>query len=56
MTETQEEFVRPEDRRQQLLEASDRYVAELLAEVGEPSSEEIARNIARSLSRRTEPA
>ena len=42
--------VRAELRRQQLLEETDRYLAELLEEVGEPSPSAIAR--ADTLSRR----
>jgi post-segregation antitoxin (ccd killing protein) len=42
--------VRDELRRQQLREEADRYVAELIDEVGEPSAKAIAR--AEALSRR----
>jgi post-segregation antitoxin (ccd killing protein) len=46
--------VRAELRRQQLLEETDRYLAELLEEVGEPSPGAIAR--ADALSRRIRSA
>jgi post-segregation antitoxin (ccd killing protein) len=46
--------VRAELRRQQLLEETDRYLAELLEEVGEPSPRAIAR--ADALSRRIRSA
>lgn len=53
-----QEAVRVELRRRQLLEETDRYLAELLEEVGEPSAEESARAraLALRLSRRSERA
>jgi len=49
-SELLQEAVRAELRRQELLEATDRYVAELINDVGEPSAVAIAR--AEALSRR----
>ena len=49
-SELLQEAVRAELRRQALLEQSDRYVAEVIGELGEPSAEAIAR--AEALSRR----
>ena len=53
-----QEAVRVEIKRRQLLEESDRFLAELIAEVGEPSPEETARaqGIARRLAQRAERA
>ena len=50
--------VRVEVRRRELLDATDDYLSELLAEVGGPSIEEAARaeQIARRLSRRADRA
>lgn len=45
-----QEAVRVELRRQQLLEATDEYLTDLLDEVGEPDSEETAR--AQAIARR----
>ena len=42
-SELLQEAVRAELRRQELLERADEYVAELVAEVGEPSPRELAR-------------
>ena len=42
-SELLQDAVRAELRRQQLLEETDRYLAELLEEVGEPSPSAIAR-------------
>jgi hypothetical protein len=42
-SELLQEAVRAEVRRQDLLEHTDAYLAELVAEVGEPSSQELAR-------------
>jgi hypothetical protein len=42
-SELLQEAVRAELRRQELLERTDEYVAELVAEVGEPSPRELAR-------------
>jgi post-segregation antitoxin (ccd killing protein) len=42
-SELLQEAVRAEVRRQELLEAADEYIAELLAEVGEPSPEQLER-------------
>ncbi len=57
-SELLQEAVRVEIRRRRLAEASDDYLAELLAEVGEPGAGETARaqEIARRLSRRAERA
>jgi post-segregation antitoxin (ccd killing protein) len=41
-SELLQEAVRAEVRRQELLEAADEYITELLAEVGEPSPEDEA--------------
>lgn len=49
-SELLQEAVRAEVRRQNLLEETDRYLAELIEHVGEPSAEAIAR--AEALSRR----
>ncbi len=49
-SELLQEAVRVEVRRQELLEASEEYLVELLAEVGQPSPEETAR--AEALTRR----
>ncbi len=49
-SELLQEAVRAELRRQALLEQSDRYVAAVIGELGEPSAEAIAR--AEALSRR----
>ncbi len=49
-SELLQDAVRAELRRQTLLEETDRYLAELIEEVGEPSAEAIAR--AEALSRR----
>ena len=49
-SELLQEAVRSELRRQALLEETDRYVAELIDEVGEPSQQALAR--AAALSRR----
>ena len=53
-SELLQDAVRAELRRQQLLEETDRYLAELLEEVGEPSPSAIAR--ADALSRRIRSA
>jgi hypothetical protein len=42
-SELLQEAVRVELRRQELLEQTDEYLAELVAEVGEPSPREVAR-------------
>jgi post-segregation antitoxin (ccd killing protein) len=42
-SELLQEAVRAELRRQELLERTDEYLAELVAEVGEPSPREVAR-------------
>jgi post-segregation antitoxin (ccd killing protein) len=42
-SELLQEAVRAELRRQELLEKTDTYLAELVAEVGEPSARELAR-------------
>ncbi len=42
-SELLQEAVRAELRRQELLEQTDSYLAELIAEVGEPSPRELAR-------------
>ena len=42
-SELLQEAVRAELRRQELLEHTDSYLAELVAEVGEPSARELAR-------------
>jgi hypothetical protein len=42
-SELLQEAVRAELRRQELLERTDEYLAELVAEVGEPSPRELAR-------------
>lgn len=42
-SELLQEAVRAELRRQELLEHTDTYLAELVAEVGEPSARELAR-------------
>ena len=42
-SELLQEAVRAEVRRQELLAAGDEYLTELLAEVGEPSPDELAR-------------
>jgi hypothetical protein len=42
-SELLQEAVRAELRRQELLEQSDAYLAELVAEVGEPSPRELSR-------------
>ncbi len=57
-SELLQEAVRVEVRRRRLAEASDDYLTELLAEVGEPGPVETARaqEIARRLSRRAERA
>ena len=49
-SELLQEAIRVEVRRQELLEASDDYITELLAEVGQPTPEETAR--AEALTRR----
>lgn len=49
-SELLQDAVRAELRRQELLEEAERYVAELIEDVGEPSAEAIAR--AEGLSRR----
>lgn len=49
-SELLQDAVRAELRRQELLEETERYVAELIEEVGPPSAEAIAR--AEALSRR----
>jgi len=49
-SELLQDAVRAELRRQELLEEADRYVAELIQDVGEPSAKAIAR--AEALSRR----
>jgi post-segregation antitoxin (ccd killing protein) len=41
-SELLQQAVRAEVRRQQLVEGADRYLAELIAEVGEPSAEDEA--------------
>ena len=53
-SELLQEAVQAELRRQQLLEATDEYIAELQDEVGEPSAEERARAeaIARRIAQR----
>lgn len=50
--------VRVEVTRRRLLQETDRFLAELVAEVGEPDDQEVARAqaIARSLARRTQRA
>jgi len=55
-SELLQEAVRVELRRQELLEATDEYVRELLDEVGQPNREEAARAqaIARRLVRRAD--
>jgi hypothetical protein len=58
-SELLQQAVRTEVRRQDLLDQTDTYLAELLAEVGEPSPEERARAAAiarRIASRRTRQA
>jgi hypothetical protein len=54
-SELLQEAVRAEVRRQELLGAGDQYVAELIAEVGEPSADEVARaeTIARRIAGRS---
>lgn len=54
-SELLQEAVRVELRRRQLLEETDRYLEELVEEVGEPSAEAIARAeaLARRVRRRT---
>jgi post-segregation antitoxin (ccd killing protein) len=42
-SELLQEAVRAELRRRQLLEETDAYLAELVAEVGEPSADDVAR-------------
>ena len=49
-SELLQDAVRAELRRQELLEETDRYVAELIGDVGEPSARALAR--AEALSRR----
>lgn len=49
-SELLQEAVRTELRRQELLEETDRYIAELIQDMGEPSAKAIAR--AEELSRR----
>jgi len=49
-SELLQDAVRAELRRQELLEETDRYVAELIGDVGEPSAKAVAR--AEALSRR----
>jgi len=51
-SELLQEAVRAELRRQELLDETDAYLAELIAEVGEPSPAEIAR--AEAIARRLE--
>ena len=57
-SELLQEAVRVEIRRRDLLEATDEYLIELLAEVGEPDPEQAARarEMARRLSRRSDRA
>jgi len=57
-SELLQEAVRVEIRRQDLLDATDDYLAELLAEVGAPDVEQTARaqQLARHLSRRADRA
>ncbi|NNL98650.1 MAG: hypothetical protein HKO63_10640 [Acidimicrobiia bacterium] len=57
-SELLQQAVRVEIRRRDLLEATDDYLIELLAEVGEPDPEQIARaqQIARRLSGRSDRA
>ena len=52
-----QEAVRVEIRRRRLLDATDRYLAELTAEVGEPDAEDLAwaQALARRLAGTTEP-
>jgi hypothetical protein len=54
-SELLQEAVRAEVRRQELIEAGDEYIADLLAEVGEPSPDEMARaqGIARRIAGRS---
>jgi len=49
-SELLQDAVRAELRREELLEATDRYIAELIEDVGEPSPKALAR--AEALSRR----
>lgn len=57
-SELLQEAIRIELRRQELVEASDAYLSELLGEVGQPTPEETARAqaIARRLVRRADRA
>ncbi len=57
-SELLQEAVRAELRRQDLLAETDRYLADLVAEVGEPGPQELARaeSIARRISRRAQAA
>jgi len=57
-SELLQEAVRVEVRRQELLDATDDYLTQLLAEVGEPGVEETTRaqQIARRLGRRADRA
>jgi len=50
--------VRTEARRRRLLEATDEYLSELIAEVGEPTPEEVAEadELVLRLARRDDPA
>jgi hypothetical protein len=53
-SELLQEAVRAELRRQELLEQTDTYLADLVAEVGEPSPDELAR--AEAIARRIRAA
>ena len=57
-SELLQEAVRVELRRRQLLDATDEYLAELIAELGEPTPRDMARAeaIARRLSRKADRA
>jgi len=57
-SELLQEAIRAELRRQDLLAETDRYLADLVAEVGDPDPEELARaeSIARRISRRAQRA
>ncbi len=57
-SELLQEAVRAELRRQELLEGTDRYLADLVAEVGEPTAEQSARaeSIARRINQRARQA